>query len=203
MYAQGFMSFWINITTVLNHREHTVITSYSIHYTKLYELLERLSANRMPLPLSLRSIGERSLTRELEDVVSRIITSKAIDARHITETKDIFRQANAGGLYIDKAAASRKLAGALADRLEDLMTDLTLCRVEDILQLLLYIQKFEFTLENWDQLLDRYWRILHLSPRPTPSSRAIVDAVRELGNEFGFHRDTVNGLTRTLFSIVV
>ncbi len=172
-------------------------------YNDSQPLLERLSANRMPLPLSLRSIGERSLTRELEDVVSRIITSKAIDARHITETKDIFRQANAGGLYIDKAAASRKLAGALADRLEDLMTDLTLCRVEDILQLLLYIQKFEFTLENWDQLLDRYWRILHLSPRPTPSSRAIVDAVRELGNEFGFHRDTVNGLTRTLFSIVV
>ncbi len=172
-------------------------------YSRFRPLLEKMTAQGLPLPDSLRASGERALAHRLLAAAKIIAAEPGVCATAQETMMQIFAEAQRCGLNVERAAAARVLASALAQRLEDLMTILEIEDVESALTLLRFMRKAGYHLDNLDMLQDRFWRVLHLAPRPTPHHRAIVDRMRELGGEFGFEEALLKKRTQLLFSTPV
>ena len=168
-------------------------------------LFERFTANRLPIPAHLKAIGEEALAYRLTRSIHHGIEQGGFnkDKKCIEEVFAIKEQATRFGLNLNLVEPSRLVASFMNDKLIELLSNLTQDSVAQVLELLTFIQNNEFWLENWDELLDRYWRILHLPPRDTPKSRKIVDDMREIGHRLYFSDETIKHLTQILFSTPV
>ena len=172
-------------------------------YRKFMPLLEKLCGYGLPLPQTLRVIGEQALTQRLEQVAVRIAEAGSVNEADCESLSCIVREAAAAGLHLDKRGAALILMRALEEKLEDIMTGLSIEDIGQALKMLRLAHEFALALSNLDVLQDRFWRVLHLSPRPTPSSRLIVDKIRELGQELGFDAQVIRKHTQILFSTPV
>ena len=177
----------------------------SLHefYNSHKPIFEYLTSNNLPVPNHLKAIGEEALSYRLTQCVTSEIERGGLCHRCINEVNSINTEAAKYGLAVNKEDASRIIAKQMSDRLVMLLSDLTENAVEEVLSLLIFIQDNDFWLENWDELLDRYWRILHLPPRPTPATRKIVDDMRAIGSRLFFSDETIKHLTQVLFSTPV
>ena len=168
-------------------------------------LFEHFTRNRIPIPAHLKAIGEEALSYQLTRCIRQAIAQGGFyqNTSSIKEVFAIKEQAYRLGLTLNIIEPSRFIASFMSDKLIELLSDLNEDTVARTLGLLRFIQDNEFWLENWEELLDRYWRILHLPPRDTPNSRKIVDDMREIGHRLYFSADTIKHLTQILFSTPV
>lgn len=187
------------------HREELVGAEHDLVgvYSQFKPLLEKMTGQRLPLPESLRVAGEQALAHRLLGEVRQIAAKQAVTPVLVEAVQAVFAEGSRCGLRVERAAAARLLATALAQKLESLMTHLTLEEITDALEFLRFCTATGFTLDNMDMLQDRFWRVLHLSPRPTPTTRTIVDRTRELGAALGFDQALLKKQTQLLFSTPV
>lgn len=178
-------------------------SSLAEYFTQHKALLENITRTRLPLPNYLKAVGEEALNEELIKIVNEALNEKHISKTTQDKITALHATATNCGLTINKTIPSRLLAKVVQERLESLLSDLSIQNIEDAISTVSFIHKNGFWLENWDQLQDQYWRILHLPPRKTPKSRKIVDLMRTLGEEFYFAPDVIKSKTQTLFSTPV
>lgn len=166
-------------------------------------LFERLTSNHLPIPKHLKAIGEEALTHRLIHCIKAGIDRGGLCEKCISEVHEIKSQAANLGLTINMIEPSRLIAAHMSDKLVQLLSDLSDESVREVLDMLSFIQNNDFWLENWEELLDRFWRILHLPPRETPKDRQIVDNMRAIGARLYFSPETLKHLTQVLFSTPV
>lgn len=172
-------------------------------YRKFELELTELTRHRLPLPQSLRMIGEQALRSRLQTALTQLAQELLVSEDILVQLRGIFAEAARCGLTVDRSEGARILARTLAEKLEDLMADLNERGAREMLQMLRLAREFGLEPDNPDLLQDRFWRILHLTPRPTPKTRSIVDTMRELGAELGFDTDLLRSKTQALFSTPV
>ena len=166
-------------------------------------IFEHFTTNYLPIPTHLKAIGEEALSFKLKQCIRTSILNNVLSDTCINEVHKIKNQAHSCGLNINMSDSSRIMAKFFSNKLMDLMDNLSEESVNQVLSILKFIQDNEFWLENWDELLDIYWRVLHLPPREMPKSRKIVDNMRIIGDRLYFSKETVKHLTQVLFSTPV
>ena len=189
----------IILKTVYNEAENSLQKFYDSHRS----IFKYLTSNNLPVPNNIKAVGEQALSERLTQLVTAAVESGHVCSETRAKISDIQQQAYLCGLTINKLNASRILAKEIGDKLGALLVDLSVESIKEVLSLLCFIQDNDFWLENWDELLDRFWRILHLPPRPTPSNREIIDLMRKLGNRLYFSEETLKTKTQVLFSTPV
>ncbi len=193
---------------VLNHlilKEKLAEADDNLHqcFNSHKPVFEHLTANRLPLPKHLKAIGEESLSHQLTICIQKAVNLGVVSMECKNEVYRIKAEAVKYGLTLNYTESSRLIAHKMSDKLIDLLSNLSEESVIQVLELLTFIQDNNFWLENWDELLDRFWRILHLPPREMPKSRAIVDNMRNIGKRLYFSEATLKHLTQILFSTPV
>ena len=189
----------IILEKLLNEADHSLHNFFYSHKP----VFEHLNSNKLPIPAHLKAIGEEALSYKLMQCIKNGIKNGIICENCINTVNDIKAQAYKYGLTLNVIDTSRLIAKFMSSRLINLLSNLTEETVNHALNLLIFIQDNEFWLENWEELLDRYWRILHLPPREMPKSRTIVDNMRAIGDRLYFSKETVKHLTQILFSTPV
>ena len=183
----------------LTEADQNLHNFFSSHKT----IFEHFTANKLPIPAHLKEIGEEALSFKLKQCIQAGITQEILSDDCINEVHNIKEQANICGLNINMSDSSRIIAKFFSNKLSGLLNDLSEDSISIVLNLLAFIQDNEFWLENWDELLDIYWSILHLPPREMPKSRKIIDNLRQIGDKLYFSKETVKHLTQILFSTPV
>ena len=187
------------LNTALTEADQNLHNFFNSHKS----IFEHFTTNYLPIPTHLKAIGEEALSFKLKQCIKESIIHNVLSDTCINEVHKIKKQAHTCGLNINMSDSSRIMAKFFSNKLMDLRDNLSEESVFQVLSLLKFIQDNEFWLENWDELLDIYWRVLHLPPRIMPKSRKIIDNMRIIGDRLYFSKETIKHLTQILFSTPV
>ena len=155
-------------------------------------LLEKLALNRLPIPQSLRAVGENALRQQLNLLVKEISASDNLRPEHFERVRKLRDTAARTNLNLPTVEAATAICKITEEKTQELSADFTVAAAKELLNTLRLGKSLSLPMASVDRLRDRFWRVLHMPQHPAQPE--LRDILRDIAAELGFVHETTEAL---------